>query len=243
MVERHRADVLLVDRGLFGSRAQARAAIEAGTVTADGRAVAKPAELLPATATIVAAPAHPWASRGGIKLAGALEIYPLPVAGHACLDIGASTGGFTDVLLSHGARHVDAIDVGRGQMHQKLRDDLRVTVREETDIRRLTVADLPERPDVVVIDVSFISLHHVLPAALLLAARPTFLLALIKPQFEVARRDLKKGILRDASLQAEVCTNIAKLAGRLGCHTIETFASSIAGGDGNQEFFLGARHD
>jgi 23S rRNA (cytidine1920-2'-O)/16S rRNA (cytidine1409-2'-O)-methyltransferase len=243
MSERQRADLLLVARGLFDSRAQARAAIEAGMVTAEGRKVAKPAELLPPDAALAAAPAHPWASRGGLKLAGALTRYPLPVAGHACLDVGASTGGFTDVLLAAGARHVDAVEVGHGQMQARLRDDPRVTLREHTDIRALAPADLPERPDIVVIDVSFISLHHVLPAALAVAARPTALLALIKPQFEAERRHLKKGIVRDAAVHAAVCADIAALAQRLGCRAIETFPSDIEGGDGNREFFLGAWHD
>lgn len=243
MTERQRADLLLVARGLFGSRAQARAAIEAGAVSADGRTVAKPSELLARDAALTAAPAHPWASRGGVKLAGALLHHPLPVAGHACLDVGASTGGFTDVLLAHGARHVDAIDVGHSQMHHRLRADPRVRVLEHTDIRKLSLDDLPERPDIVVIDVSFISLKLVLPAALSCAVRPTFLLALIKPQFEAERRHLKKGIVRDAAVHEAVCRDVAAVAQGLGCAQIEVFPSPIAGGDGNREFFMGARRD
>ncbi|UTD25608.1 TlyA family RNA methyltransferase [Bradyrhizobium sp. WD16] len=243
MTERQRADLLLVARGLFDSRAQARAAIEAGMVSANGRKIGKPSELLAPDAAVIAAAAHPWASRGGVKLDGALARYPLPVAGHACLDVGASTGGFTDVLLAHGARHVDAVDVGHSQMHERLRSDPRVRVLEHTDIRKLAPDNLSERPDIVVIDVSFISLKHVLPAALGCAARPTFLLALIKPQFEAERRHLKKGIVRDAAVHDQVCRDIVALAQALGCGEIEVFSSSITGGDGNREFFLGARRD
>jgi 23S rRNA (cytidine1920-2'-O)/16S rRNA (cytidine1409-2'-O)-methyltransferase len=238
---RKRADVLLVERGLFESRARAQAAIEAGLVMANDRQVAKPSETIPADAVLQAEPAHPYVSRGGVKLAGALERYPIDVEGHVCLDVGASTGGFTEVLLANGASLVFAIDVGRAQLHPSLHDHPRIVSMEATDIRHLDGKRLPARPDIVVIDVSFISLKAVLPAALSLAAAPTSLLALIKPQFEAGRAQAKHGIVRDAAVHAEVCADIATFAASLGCDNIEVFPSSIHGGDGNAEFFLGAR--
>lgn len=241
MGERKRADLLLVARGLFDSRARAQAAIAAGLVSADGKPVQKPSELLPADAALSAEPAHPWVSRGGVKLAGALERYPIEIEGHVCLDIGASTGGFTEVLLNEGAALVFAVDVGTGQLHPSLHDHPRIVSLEQTDIRSYEGKRLPQRPDVVVIDVSFISLKQVLPVALTLAAAPMRLLALIKPQFEAPRSAIKKGIVRDAAVHRAVCDDIAAFAGSLGCADIEVFPSSIAGGDGNTEFFLGAR--
>jgi 23S rRNA (cytidine1920-2'-O)/16S rRNA (cytidine1409-2'-O)-methyltransferase len=238
---RKRVDVLLVERGLFESRARARAAIDAGGVTADGRPVLKASELISANADLSAQPAHPYVSRGGVKLAGALEQYPIDIEGHVCLDVGASTGGFTEVLLANGASLVFAIDVGRGQLHPSLRDDSRIISMEETDIRKLEGTRLPARPDIVVIDVSFISLKAVLPAALSLAAAPMHLLALIKPQFEAERRHSKHGIIRNAMVHQEICDDISAFAASLGCTNIEVFPSSITGGDGNIEFFMGAR--
>ncbi|MEA2921364.1 MAG: rRNA (cytidine1920-2-O)/16S rRNA (cytidine1409-2-O)-methyltransferase [Bradyrhizobium sp.] len=238
---RRRADVLLVERGLFESRARARAAIEAGLVVANDRPVLKPSETIPADAVLQAQPAHPFVSRGGVKLAGALEQYPIDIEGHVCLDVGASTGGFTEVLLANGASLVFAIDVGREQLHASLRGHPKVVSMEETDIRGLEGKRLPMRPDVVVIDVSFISLKAVLPVALALAAAPMHLLALIKPQFEAARKHSKRGIIRNAMVHQEVCDDITAFAASLGCTGIEVFPSSITGGDGNIEFFLGAR--
>jgi 23S rRNA (cytidine1920-2'-O)/16S rRNA (cytidine1409-2'-O)-methyltransferase len=236
-----RVDVLLVERGLFESRARARAAIEAGLVTADDKQVRKPSELLPADAALKAQPAHPYVSRGGVKLAGALEHYPIDIEGHICLDVGASTGGFTEVLLANGAALVFAIDVGREQLHRSLRGHPKVVSMEQTDIRKFEGKRLPARPDVVVIDVSFISLKAVLPVALSLAAAPMHLLALVKPQFEAQGKHAKGGIIRDAVVHTAVCEDIATLAASLGCEDIKIFPSSIAGGDGNAEFFLGAR--
>jgi 23S rRNA (cytidine1920-2'-O)/16S rRNA (cytidine1409-2'-O)-methyltransferase len=238
---RKRVDVLLVERGLFESRARARAAIDAGGVTADGRPVLKASELISANAALSAQPAHPYVSRGGVKLAGALEQYPIDIEGHVCLDVGASTGGFTEVLLANGASLVFAIDVGRGQLHPSLRSQSRIISMEETDIRKLEGTRLPARPDIVVIDVSFISLKAVLPAALSLAAAPMHLLALIKPQFEAERKHSKHGIIRNAMIHQEICDDISAFATSLGCTNIEVFPSSITGGDGNVEFFLGAR--
>lgn len=241
MAERQRADRLLVARGLFESRARAQAAIEAGLVTADGKLVRKPSDEIAADAKISAQPAHPWVSRGGVKLAGALERYPIEIEDRVCLDIGASTGGFTEVLLNEGASLVHAIDVGRDQLHPSLHGHPKIVSREETDIRSLAGKRLDIRPSVVVIDVSFISLKHVLPVALELAAAPTSLLALIKPQFEAPRSAIKKGIVRDEAVHKAVCDDIAAFAESLGCRDIAVFPSSIEGGDGNREFFLGAR--
>jgi len=238
---RKRADILLVERGLFESRARAQAAIEAGLVMANGKAVAKPSETIALDAELQAQPAHPFVSRGGVKLAGALEQYPIDIEGHVCLDVGASTGGFTEVLLANGANLVFSIDVGREQLHPSLRGHPKVVSMEETDIRDFEGKRLPMRPDVVVIDVSFISLKAVLPVALSVAAAPMHLLALIKPQFEAARKHSKRGIIRDATVHQEVCGDISGFAASLGCSDIKVFPSSIAGGDGNLEFFIGAR--
>jgi 23S rRNA (cytidine1920-2'-O)/16S rRNA (cytidine1409-2'-O)-methyltransferase len=236
-----RADILLVERGLFESRARARAAIEAGLVRADDKQVAKPSDVIPADAALQAEPAHPYVSRGGVKLAGALERYPIEIEDHVCLDVGASTGGFTEVLLANGAAMLFALDVGRGQLHPSLHGHPKIVSMEATDIRSFENKRLPARPDVVVIDVSFISLKAVLPVALSLAAAPMHLLALIKPQFEVQGHHDKRGVVRDAAVHEKVCEDIRAFAASLGCTDIDVFASSIKGGDGNVEFFLGAR--
>jgi 23S rRNA (cytidine1920-2'-O)/16S rRNA (cytidine1409-2'-O)-methyltransferase len=240
-IMRKRVDVLLVERGLFESRARARAAIDAGLVSANDRQVLKPSEVLPADAVLQAQPTHPYVSRGGVKLAAALEQYPVEIEGHVCLDVGASTGGFTEVLLANGASLVFAVDVGRGQLHPSLRGHPKIVSMEETDIRSLEGKRLPARPDVVVVDVSFISLKAVLPVALSLAAAPMHLLALIKPQFEAERKHAKRGIIRNAMVHQQICDDITAFAASLGCTEIEVFPSSIKGGDGNIEFFLGAR--
>ncbi len=236
-----RVDLLLVERGLFESRARARAAIDAGLVVANERPVSKASEVIPADAVLQARPAHPWVSRGGVKLAGALDQYPIDVEGHVCLDVGASTGGFTEVLLANGAAIVFAVDVGHGQLHHSLQGHPKIVSMEGTDIRRLENNRLPARPDIVVIDVSFISLKAVLPAALSLAAAPMHLLALIKPQYEAERKNYKGGVIRNAMVHQQICDDITAFAGSLGCTDMQVFPSSIAGGDGNVEFFLGAR--
>ncbi|MCO5131054.1 MAG: TlyA family RNA methyltransferase [Xanthobacteraceae bacterium] len=238
---RKRADILLVERGLFESRARAQAAIDAGLVTANGKPVTKSSDMLAGDAVLAAEPAHPWVSRGGVKLASALARYPIEIADHVCLDVGASTGGFTEVLLSEGAALVFAIDVGTAQLHDSLRGHPRIVSMEQTDIRSYDGKRLPRRPDVVVIDASFISLKLVLPVALQLAAAPMSLLALIKPQFEAPRAAIKKGIVRDAAVHKAVCDDIAAFAAAQGCTDIDIFPFAIAGGDGNTEFFLGAR--
>jgi 23S rRNA (cytidine1920-2'-O)/16S rRNA (cytidine1409-2'-O)-methyltransferase len=238
---RKRIDLLLVERGLFESRARARAAIEAGLVSANDKPVLKASETIAADAILQAQPAHPFVSRGGVKLSGALEQYPIDVENHVCLDIGASTGGFTEVLLANGASVVFAVDVGYGQLHPSLRDHPKIVSMEETDIRSFEGKRLPARPDIVVIDVSFISLKAVLPVALSLAAAPMHLLALIKPQYEAGRKHFKRGIIRNAAVHQEICDDISAFASSLGCTDIRIFPSPITGGDGNVEFFIGAR--
>ena len=238
---RKRVDVLLVERGLFESRARARAAIDAGLVIANDKQIQKPSEVIPANAVLQAQPAHPWVSRGGVKLAGALEQYPIEIEDHICLDVGASTGGFTEVLLANGASLVFAIDAGHNQLHPSLHGHAKIVSMEATDIRTFEGKRLPARPDIVVIDVSFISLKAVLPVALSLAAAPMQLLALIKPQYEAERKYSKHGIIRNAMVHQEICDDVTAFAASLGCTDIQVFPSSIKGGDGNIEFFLGAR--
>ena len=240
MSTRVRIDRLLVERGLFESRAKAQAAIAAGLVTADGVTVRKPSDEVRADAVIGAEPAHPFVSRGGVKLATALEHFGFDPSGCVCLDVGASTGGFTEALLARGARRVYAVDVGRGQLHERLRARPEVLSLEATDIRDLKSTQLPEPPDFVTVDVSFISLKLVLPAALALTRGPARLIALIKPQFEAGRGALKKGIVRDAAVQAAVCDDIATLVTSLGWSVAGVIASPIAGGDGNREFLIAA---
>lgn len=236
-----RADVALCERGLFESRAKAREAILAGLVRVDGRPISKPSQLVAPDATITASAPYPWVSRGGVKLAHALEIFAVDPKDRFCLDIGASTGGFTDVLLSRGARHVVAVDVGHGQLHEKLTRDARVTSLEATDARSLTTAHLSEPPSLVVIDASFISLALVLPNVLALAAQDAELVALVKPQFEAGRAAVKKGIVRDEAVRAQVCDRVAGDVETLGWRVLAVTPSPIEGGDGNCEFLLHAR--
>jgi 23S rRNA (cytidine1920-2'-O)/16S rRNA (cytidine1409-2'-O)-methyltransferase len=238
MTSRQRADRLLVERGLFESRAQAQAAIAAGLVTADGAPVRKASDALRPDAEFRAAPAHPWVSRGGVKLAAALDAFAIDPAEQICLDVGASTGGFTDVLLARGARLVHAIDVGRDQLHARLRADPRVVSREATDIRTLPALD--PLPSLIVADVSFISLRLVLPPALRLATGPAHLVALIKPQFEAGRAHLKKGIVTDANVRQQVCDQVCECVASLGWIVLGLIPSPIEGGDGNQEFLIAA---
>jgi 23S rRNA (cytidine1920-2'-O)/16S rRNA (cytidine1409-2'-O)-methyltransferase len=240
MTARQRADRLLVARGLFESRARAQAAIAAGRVTADGMPVRKASEEISAAAVIEAEPAHPYVSRGGVKLAAALDHFHLDVSGRICLDVGASTGGFTQVLILRGAGRVYAVDVGRDQLHSLLRGRDAIVSMEETDIRALPASRLPAQPDFATVDVSFISLKLVLPAvANLLKSRAT-LLALIKPQFEAARRDIKKGIVRDPAVHAAICDDIIAFLGAQGWRAGGCVPSPILGGDGNAEFFVEA---
>ena len=241
MTVRERADRLLVARGLFESRARAQAAIAAGLVTADGVPVRKASEAISSAAVIAAEPEHPYVSRGGVKLAAALDHFHLDVTGRICLDVGASTGGFAEVLVLRGARCVYAIDVGRDQLHPRLRGRGDIVSMEETDIRTLDPARLAGEPDFATVDVSFISLKLVVPAiGKILKPRAT-LVALIKPQFEAGRRDVKKGIVRDAGIHAQVCEEIARFVTALGWVVRGHLPSPILGGDGNREFFIEAK--
>jgi 23S rRNA (cytidine1920-2'-O)/16S rRNA (cytidine1409-2'-O)-methyltransferase len=240
---RQRADRLLVERGLFESRAKAQAAVEAGRVSVSGVAVRKASDELPVDADIQATPAHPYVSRGGLKLAAALDHFGFEPEGRVCLDVGASTGGFTQVLRERGAKHVHAVDVGRNQLHASLRGLPDVTALEETDIRALASSRLSEPPSLAVVDVSFISLKLALPAITALVAPGAQLVALIKPQFEAGRAHLKKGVVRDADVQRAVCDDIRVFTGALGWRVVGVIPSPIEGGDGNREFLLGASRD
>jgi len=240
---RQRADRLLVDRGLFESRAKAQAAIEAGLVTADEKVVLKPSEQIPADAKLQASAAHPYVSRGGVKLATALEHFGFDPKGRICLDVGASTGGFAQVLLERGARRIYAVDVGTDQLHKSLRARPEIISLDSTDIRQLSPGSLDEPPDLVSIDVSFISLKLTLPSALGLARSPAQLVALIKPQFEAGPGAVKKGIVRDGALQQAICDDIARFVASLGWRMLGVIPSPILGGDGNAEFLLGAIRD
>ena len=230
----------MVARGLFESRAKAQAAIAAGLVTADDRPVRKPSDELPLDARIAAAAAFPWVSRGGVKLAHALDALTIDPAGKVCLDVGASTGGFTEVLLARGARRVFAVDVGHDQLHPRLRGRPEVISLEGTDIRTLDPTRVAPA-DLVAIDVSFISLKLALPAALAIATPRADLVALIKPQFEAPRRHRKRGVVREPAVHAAVCADIEAFVASLGWRVLATLASPIEGGDGNREFLLGAR--
>ena len=238
-----RADQLLVARGLFDSRARARAAIEAGRVVADGVVVNKPSEQVAEDAVIQAEPAHRWVGRGALKLDHALNLWPVVVEGRTVLDVGASTGGFTEVCLDRGAIRVFAVDVGFGQMHPTVAGDSRVVNLERTDARDLTPELIPEPPQLVVCDASFISLSKVLPVALALAAPGADLVTLVKPQFEAdgPKAVGKKGVVKDPEAHAAAVQGVRDwLEGR--DWTVRAVVESpITGGDGNVEFLLWAR--
>jgi 23S rRNA (cytidine1920-2'-O)/16S rRNA (cytidine1409-2'-O)-methyltransferase len=243
---RQRLDVLLVERALAPSRDRARALVMAGAVFVAGNRVDKPGTTIPRDAAIeVRGSDHPWVSRGGLKLAHALETFALDVTGAVALDVGASTGGFTDVLLQGGAARVYAVDVGHGQLAWALRNDARVVVLERTNARTLTDREIPEPVDVIVCDASFIGLRTVLPAALALAASGTRLVALIKPQFEAGKgRVGKGGVVRDPAVHAEVCETIREWLERdCGWTVMGLTESPITGPAGNKEFLIAARRD
>ena len=237
---RQRADRLLVARGLFESRARAQAAIAAGLVTADGITVRKASETLADTASIEALPAHPFVSRGGIKLGAALDHFGVDVKGGVCLDVGASTGGFTEVLIARGAKRVYAIDVGTAQLHPRLRRRNDIVSIEQTDIRTLDPSRLSEPVDLATVDVSFISLKLVLPAVGRLLKPRAQLVALIKPQFEAKNSAIKKGVVRDEAVHRAVCDDIAAFVAAQGWRVSGCIPSPILGGDGNAEFLIGA---
>lgn len=237
-----RADSLLVARGLAESRAKARAAIEAGGVSAAGRVVTKASELLDEAADIVAEPAHPWVGRGALKLLHGLDLSQFEVKDAVVVDIGASTGGFTEVCLSRCATHVYAVDVGRGQLHPKLTIDPRVTNLEATDARALTRVLIPRKPDLIVCDASFIGLAKVLPAALELTGSGAGLVALIKPQFEVGPdRVGKGGLVKDSADIATAVVGVERFLKGRGWTICGSAPSPIAGGDGQSEFLVWAR--
>lgn len=238
-----RLDVELVRRGLMASRAQARAAIEAGKVLVDGTLATKPGLSVTAQAVIAAQPAHPWVSRGGLKLVHALDTFGVDPAGRACLDVGSSTGGFTDVLLSRGARRVVAVDAGRDQLHARLRTDPRVVSLEATDARDLTPDLLGEPPTLIVVDASFIGLAKLLARPLDLAAPDAVLVGLFKPQFEVGPAHVGRGgIVSDREAVERSAAEFEAWLTARGWPVAAWTQSPIAGGDGNLErLFLAKR--
>jgi 23S rRNA (cytidine1920-2'-O)/16S rRNA (cytidine1409-2'-O)-methyltransferase len=244
MVAKRRADQLLVEQGLAESRAKAQALILAGLVSIAGRRVDKPGTPLAEDAELtLAGRDHPWVSRGGVKLAFALDHFAIDPAGVIALDIGASTGGFTDVLLAKGAARVHAVDVGRGQLAWKLRQDPRVVVHEGVNARYLSRAEIAEPIDLVTCDASFIGLATLLPAALALTAENAALVALIKPQFEAGPSDVGKGgVVRDPAIHRAVCERVAAWIGaQSGWHVVGIADSPITGPAGNREFLIYAR--
>jgi len=238
---RKRIDLLLVERGLFDSRAKARAAVEVGLVQADGRVISKPSDAVAEDADIVAEAAHPWVGRGGVKLDHALTLWPVAVESRVVIDVGASTGGFTQVCLSRGAAKVYAVDVGRDQLHPSLKTDPRLVELSGTDARALDATLIAEAPDLIVTDVSFISLSKALPAALALARPGAELVALVKPQFEVGRdRVGKGGLVKDEAARADALAGVIAWLEGTGWRVLATADSPVTGGDGNREFLLRA---
>jgi 23S rRNA (cytidine1920-2'-O)/16S rRNA (cytidine1409-2'-O)-methyltransferase len=237
-----RADKMLVALGHFGSRAAAQAAIAAGLVFADGKVIAKPSETLSRDASIQSEAAHPYVSRGGLKLAGALDVFSVDPAGLACLDLGASTGGFTDVLLRAGAAHVTCVDVGRGQLHAKIADDPRVTSFERLNARDLSTDHLTTPPQLIVCDLSFVSLAKVLDVPLSLAAPAATIIALFKPQFEVGPSNVGRGglVTDDAATETALGAFLNYLI-QAGWRVEAPQPSPIPGGDGNREWLVCAR--
>lgn len=236
-----RLDILLVERGLFESRARAAAAVLAGDVLLlpERRHLAKPGQLVSAGAELEVVQALPYVSRGGVKLANALDAFGLDVAAVSALDVGASTGGFTDCLLQRGAAHVVALDVAYGELSWKLREDPRVTVIERRNARMLTAAELPYAPGLIVMDLSFISLTKVLPAVLACAAARYDCLAMIKPQFEVGRERVGKGgVVRDAALRRDALVGVGRFCRELGASVMGYASSGLPGPKGNRETFV-----
>jgi 23S rRNA (cytidine1920-2'-O)/16S rRNA (cytidine1409-2'-O)-methyltransferase len=243
MTRGRRLDLLLVERGLVTSRERAQALILAGQVTVDGRVVSKAGAAVPTDAELgLASPDHPYVGRGGLKLVGALDAFHIDVAGRRALDIGASTGGFTDVLLQRGAAAVVALDVGRGQLDWRLRTDPRVIVLEGINARNLAPSDVPYAPDLVAIDVSFISLRHILPRLPTLLAADADIIALVKPQFEAGRDQVQSGgLVTDPAVHDAVLDAVTAAAASVGLTRIGMTPSPITGASGNQEFFLHLR--
>jgi 23S rRNA (cytidine1920-2'-O)/16S rRNA (cytidine1409-2'-O)-methyltransferase len=244
--KRQRLDTLLVEKGLVESREKARALILAGQVDVDGHGAAKAGTMVPVDADIrVTGPEHPWVSRGGIKLAHALDAFQVDATGAIALDVGASTGGFTDVWLHRGATHVIALDVGHSQLHWKVRSDPRVTVIENTNARYLKPGDLPHPGGPITrvsIDVSFISLRHIFPVLPPLIAPGSHIVVLVKPQFEAGRGDVGKGgLVQDPTVHARVIANVTMAAAEVGLKRLGLIDSPITGAEGNKEFLLHLR--
>ena len=241
--DKQRADVALVERGLADSRTRAQALILAGLVYSGEQRVAKAGDLVKAGQPLeLRGQDHPWVSRGGVKLAHALEHFGLSPKDRVCLDIGASTGGFCDVLLHHAAAKVYAVDVGHGQLAWKLRNDPRIVVRERVNARYLDATQIPEPVEAIVCDASFIGLRTVLPAPLSLAVPGAFAVALIKPQFEVGPAIAKGGVVRDAAVHGRVCNEIRAWWSELpGWQVIGVEPSPLLGPEGNREFLIAAR--
>ncbi len=243
MSTKRRLDQLLVDRGLVESRTRAQALVMAGLVFSGERRLDKAGQQVAEDMALeVRGQDHPWVSRGGLKLAHALQAFAIDPAGAVAVDVGASTGGFTDVLLTHGAARVYAVDVGHGQLAWKLRSDPRVIVLEKTNARHLTAGEVPEPVDMVVCDASFISLKTVLPAALALARPGARLVALIKPQFEAGRGQVGQGgVVRDPAVHEAVCADVRGwLDGMPQWRVDGLTASPITGPEGNVEFLIAA---
>ena len=238
-----RLDVALVARGLVPTREKAQALILAGRVAVDGRPATKAGQPVGDDAALsVAEPPHPYVSRGGVKLAAALDGFGIDPAGKTCLDVGASTGGFTDCLLQRGAARVFAVDVGHGQLDARLRADPRVVVREKVNARALSEADVPERVDLAVVDVSFISLRLVLPPVAARVRPGGAVVALVKPQFEAGRAEVPKGgVVRSEATRRRVVSDIEAAGRALGLEALGVVPSPIAGARGNAEFLLGFR--
>ena len=233
-----RLDVLLAERGLVESRSRAQALVLAGRVRVDDRVVTKAGSNVGADARLDVDHGPPFVSRGGAKLAAALAAFAVDPAGQRCLDVGASTGGFTDCLLQQGAVAVCAVDVGRGQLHERLRQDERVVILDGVNARALTPAMLPFAPTLAVIDVSFISLSLVLPAVLACLEAPWRCLPLVKPQFEAGRGQAPGGVVRDPAVQLGALERVASAVAELGAVTLDACSSGLAGPAGNREFFL-----
>ncbi len=238
-----RLDVALIERGLASSRDRARALILAGQVKVDGQIVAKAGAPVGEHALVeLVTPDHPYVGRGGVKLAHALDAFQIAVAGRRALDVGASTGGFTDVLLRRGAASVIALDVGRGQLDWRLRNDPRVMVREGVNARVLTANEVPHAVDLVTIDVSFISLRHIFPTLPPLLAAGADVVALVKPQFEAGREEVgKRGLVTDPAIHEAVIARATSAADACGLVRVNMAPSAITGATGNQEFFLHLR--
>jgi len=242
-LKKTRADLLLVERGLAESREKAKVLILAGKVfySLDGKnfhRVSKPSQTLPPSAEFKVEEDLPYVSRGGLKLEQALNFFEVDPSGLVCLDVGASTGGFTDCLLQRGAKRVYAVDVGKGLLHPKLREDPRVVVLEGINARYLTPSYFPEKMDLITVDVSFISLKKVLPALKELLKDNGLIIALIKPQFELSPKEVKKGIVRDPKLHFKVVNEIWEFAKNLGFEPIGVVESPILGAKGNKEFLI-----